>query len=57
MNSATLKTDILNLEVSEILKTTDINSAVISIAKLENIEKNIYCVLLVQYNCKIFTYD
>ncbi len=57
MNSAILKADILNLEVSEILKTTDVNSAVTSIAKLENIEKNIYQVLLAQYNHKIFVYD
>ena len=42
MNSATLKTNVLNLEVSEISKITDVNSAVTSIVKLENIEKNIY---------------
>ncbi len=57
MNPATLKTDVSNLEVSEILKTTDVNSAVTSIVKLENIEKNIYQVLLAQYNHKIFVYD
>ena len=56
MNPATLKADILNLEVPEISKTTDVNSAATSIAKLENIEKNIYQVLLAQYNYKIFTY-
>ena len=42
MNPATLKADILNLEVPEISKTTDVNSAATSIAKLENIKKNIY---------------
>ncbi len=57
MNLIILKTNILNLEVSEILKTTDINSAVTSIIKLENIKKNIYQVLLAQYNYKIFVYD
>jgi len=57
MNPATLKADIPNLEVPEILKTTDVNPAVTSIAKLKNIEKNIYQVLLAQYNHKIFTYD
>ena len=57
MNSATLKADISNLEVSEISKTTDVNSAATSIAKLKNIEKNIYQVLLAQYNHKIFAYD
>ena len=57
VNSAMLKTDVLNLEVSEILKTIDVNSAVTSIAKLKNIEKNTYQVLLAQYNHKIFTYD
>ena len=57
VNSAMLKADVLNLEVSEILKTTDVNSDVTSIAKLENIEKNIYWVLLAQYNHKIITYD
>ena len=57
MNSATLKADILNLEVPEILKTTDVNPAVTSIVKLENIEKNIYQVLLIQYNYKISAYD
>ena len=57
MNLIILKTNILNLEVSEILKTTDINSAMTSIIKLENIEKNIYQVLLAQYNYKIFVYD
>ena len=57
MNSATLKADVLNLEVSEILKTTDVNSAVTSIMKLKNIEKNNYQVLLAQYNHKIFAYN
>ena len=42
VNLTMLKADILNLEVSEILKTTDVNSAATSIVKLENIEKNIY---------------
>ena len=42
MNLAMLKADVLNLEVPEILKATDVNSAVTSIVKLENIEKNIY---------------
>ena len=46
MNSAMLKTDVLNLEVPEISKTTDVNPAVTSIAKLEDIEKNIYQMLL-----------
>ena len=46
VNLTTLKADILNLEVSEILKTTDINLTVTSIMKLENIEKNNYWVLL-----------
>ena len=57
VNPATLKADVSNLEISEILKTTDVNSAATSIAKLENIEKNIYWVLLAQYNHKIFTYN
>ena len=41
VNPATLKADVSNLEVPEISKTTDVNSAVTSIVKLENIEKNI----------------
>ena len=57
MNPATLEADVPNLEVPEILKATDVNSAATSIAKLENIEKNIYQVLLVKYNHKIFAYN
>ena len=57
VNPAMLKTDVLNLEVPEIPKTADVNSAVTSIVKLENIEKNTYWVLLIQYNHKISAYD
>jgi len=57
VNPATAKADIPNLEVPEISKATDVNPAATSIVKLEDIEKDIYRVLLSQFNRRISAYD